>query len=263
MTFEISGKVAIITGASGGIGAAVTKQLLKNNVKGVTLIDVNIEKGNELIEEIENEFGPNKAIFMKVDVADLQEFESAFKATLDKFGNVDILFNNAGILNDKQWQKMVPVNFNGVVNGMLLGLDNYIKNHKTGSEGVIVNTSSIAGVGCFGNIPIYSGTKWAVHGMTRAWGVPFHYERTKVKVFAICPGATDTPLMYSMKDNTLGGPYQKLNEINKDAHIQSSEQCAEGIMKLIQKATSGSVWVIKDGKDPYEFLDPEMINPPC
>lgn len=106
---------------------------------------------------------------------------------------------------------------------MLLGLDNYIKNHKTGSEGVIVNTSSIAGVGCFGNIPIYSGTKWAVHGMTRAWGVPFHYERTKVKVLAICPGATDTPLMYSMKDNTLGGPYQKLNEINKDAHIQRYE----------------------------------------
>lgn len=87
-------------------------------------------------------------------------------------------------------------------------MDNYLPKYKSGEEALIVNISSIAGVQGFAVIPVYTGTKFAVHGMTLAWGHEYHYNRTKVRVIGICPGVTETPLVTEITGKTLGDAYE-------------------------------------------------------
>nr|CAI5827587.1 unnamed protein product [Callosobruchus analis] len=208
MVYEIRGKVAVITGGASGIGLEYAKELLRNQAKGVALADLNPELGTKALQEIEREFGPNKAIFIQTDVTDYNQFEDAFKKTAEKYKNIDILINNAGILNDSIWQKEIAVNVNGVVHGMLLGMDKYLPKYRQEEEAVIVNISSTAGIQGYGHVPIYCATKHAVHGMTRSWGVPEFYEETKVRVVGIHPGVTNTPLIFNMPGSNFGGKYE-------------------------------------------------------
>lgn len=98
----------------------------------------------------------------------------------------------------------------GTVYGTLLAMEEYIPKYKTGDEGVIVNLSSTAGLDPFPMIPVYTGTKFAVQGLSRSFGSEAHYKRTKVRVLALCPGATDTPLLAGMPNRNLGPAYQKI-----------------------------------------------------
>ncbi|XP_074025934.1 15-hydroxyprostaglandin dehydrogenase [NAD(+)] isoform X1 [Leptinotarsa decemlineata] len=194
MVFEIKGKVALITGGASGLGLSHAKELLRNGLKGVTLADVNENFGKTALDEIEKEFGKERAIFVKTDVTVREDFENAFEKTVEHFKNVDILVNNAGIFNDAIWEKEIAINLNGTIHGVILGLENFLKNHKQDSEAVILNTSSIAGVAGLDLFPIYSATKFAVSGITKSWGLPFHYNRSHVRVVCICPGSTNTPI---------------------------------------------------------------------
>lgn len=90
---------------------------------------------------------------------------------------------------------------------MLLGLENYIKNYKSGDEGLIVNISSIAGTAPYAVMPGYVATKFAIHGLTLSWGLPEHYNRTKVRVICIGPGVTVTPLVTETANKTFGPDY--------------------------------------------------------
>ncbi|KAJ8959634.1 hypothetical protein NQ318_021821 [Aromia moschata] len=110
MSFNLKNKVALITGGASGIGLHYAKELLRKGAKGVTLADVNPQFGANALKGIQDEFGANKAIFVKTDVTNIHEFEDAFKKTLESFGNIDILFNNAGIMNDSVWEKEVAIN---------------------------------------------------------------------------------------------------------------------------------------------------------
>lgn len=97
---------------------------------------------------------------------------------------------------------------------MLLGMDNYLPKHKQGEEAVMVNISSTCGVQGYEHVPIYCGTKHAVIGMTKSWGSPYHYGRSKVRVVAVCPGVTETPLIFNMGGRNLGGPYEEFLQAN-------------------------------------------------
>lgn len=92
----------------------------------------------------------------------------------------------------------------------MLGLEHYIPKYKTAEEGLIVNISSIAALEPTPFIPIYKGTKAAVLGMSTSFGDTLHYEKTKVKVVAVCPGVTDTPLIQNMMNALLGEEYKKV-----------------------------------------------------
>ncbi|EFA00962.1 15-hydroxyprostaglandin dehydrogenase [NAD(+)] isoform X1 [Tribolium castaneum] len=258
MVFEITGKVALISGGASGIGLRYAKELLRSGLKGVTLADVNNAFGQKALQEIEKEFGPKKAIYVQTDVTDMKSFENAFKKTIEAFQNLDILINNAGILNDATWEKEVAININGVIHGVLLGLENYIPKYKSSAEGVIVNISSIAGIKEFSIIPIYTATKFAVMGMSKAFGDEDHYNRTKVKVLALCPGVTDTPLITEIDGKNLGPPYQKLLEENLSKLPSQQPECvARAMVKIIKNAKTGTVWVAEGGQEPYEFILPE------
>ncbi|KAJ3662604.1 hypothetical protein Zmor_006943 [Zophobas morio] len=257
MAFNIEGKVALISGGASGIGLKYAKELLRNGLKGVTLADVNTDFGNQALKEIEKEFGSNKAVFVNTDVTNKQSFEEAFKKTVEVFKNLDILINNAGILNDAIWEKEIAININGVIHGVLLGLENYIPKYKTGNEGVIVNISSIAGVKDFSMVPVYTATKFAVLGMSKAWGDVEHYNRTKVKVLAMCPGVTDTPLLSELSEKTLGAPYVQIMEAQLGGlPSQKPDSVALAMVKIIKNAKTGTAWVAEGEEDPYEFILP-------
>ncbi|XP_050310696.1 15-hydroxyprostaglandin dehydrogenase [NAD(+)]-like [Anthonomus grandis grandis] len=261
VNFEIAGKVALITGGASGLGLQYALNLLEKGAKGVTLADVNVDVGRKSVKGIEEKFGKNRAIFVEVDVTNYAAFEEAFKQTISSFGNVDILINNAGILNDAQWQREVDINVNGLIHGMLLGLENYIPKHKSGSEGVIVNISSVAGISPIIFIPIYVGTKFAVHGMTLTWGLPEHYARTKVRVVGVCPGVTDTPLMV-LPGKSLGPQYESLIATVSKLPRQTPAEISPNVMKVIEKAPSGTMWVLEGAEPPYQYEVPDRFNMP-
>ncbi|KAI4471363.1 15-hydroxyprostaglandin dehydrogenase [nad(+)] [Holotrichia oblita] len=164
------------------------------NFQAATIADVDPSKGDQALKEIAQEFGPNKAIFVKTDVTVQKEVEAAFKKTIEVFKNLDIVINNAGILNDAIWEKQIAINVNGTVYGCLLAWD-YLQKYRSGNEGVIVNIASITGLTSFMSIPVYAATKHAVVGLSKSMGVKEHYDRTKIRVLTICPGVTDTPLI--------------------------------------------------------------------
>ncbi|XP_050310697.1 15-hydroxyprostaglandin dehydrogenase [NAD(+)]-like [Anthonomus grandis grandis] len=260
-SFELDGKVAIVTGGVSGIGLTYVRQLLENGVKGVTLAD--ITPNQEVVKELEDKYGANRVTFVKTDVTDYKQFEEAFKHTVDKFKNVDVLINNAGIIDESEetWTKSVEVNVIGVLNGILLGLEHYLPKYKSGQEGLIVNTSSTAGIQSIPQCPIYSATKFAVVGATLSFGHQAHYDRQGVRVVAICPNATDTPIF-----NCYRGYNQRYGVVNKGKpkiwNLQTLDQIAPGLLKVIQKAPNGTIWVLEHGEPPYQYVLPDRAVVP-
>ncbi|XP_050310700.1 15-hydroxyprostaglandin dehydrogenase [NAD(+)]-like isoform X2 [Anthonomus grandis grandis] len=251
--FDINSKVALVTGGLSGIGLTYAQELLKNGAKGVTLVDLNEKASDKVVKELEEEFGKNKVIFVKADVRDIEEFEDAFKRTVATFGNVDILINNAGIFDesDEGWRKTVQI---GVLNGILLGLEKYLCDHKSGEEGLIVNTSSIAGLEPYPYSPIYVATKFAIHGATISFGHPVHYERQHVRVVAVCPGVTTSPLTSTYRY----GEYKKAY-LNRPR--QTLADLAPELVRVIQRAPTGTAWVL-DSEPAYQFVLPDRDSIP-
>ncbi|CAH1115535.1 unnamed protein product [Psylliodes chrysocephalus] len=258
MVFEINEKVALITGGANGIGLNFAKALLSKGLKGVTLADVNENAGIEAEEELNKTYGKDKAFFVKTDVVNYKEFEAAFKATVEKFSHIDILINNAGIGADGIWRKEVEVNVVGTINGMILGMDNYLNKYKISDEGVIINTSSTCGLEGYAQWPVYSATKFAITGMVQAWGSPAHYERTRVRVLEICPSATETDML-GVGQKFLSPEYEKTMKYiaHEIGNLQTSEHVAAEMIKVLQNANNGTIWVIENGEPSYEYVLPK------
>ncbi|XP_056635679.1 15-hydroxyprostaglandin dehydrogenase [NAD(+)]-like isoform X1 [Diorhabda sublineata] len=258
MVFVLKNKIVIITGGASGIGLAICKVMLRKGVQGVCLADINIELGEEVTQNLNMEFGEGKVIFVKTDVVDTDSFENVFKVTLSNFGNIDILINNAGILNDKNWSLEVDINLKGMLNGMILGLDKYLRLCKQDEEAVILNTSSIFGTMCVPFVPVYASTKHAVMGLTRCWGHPVHYNRSKVRVVAVCPGLTETRILSKgSQDISLDLGLDEEYEVGdgfKKLKIQSAEFVGEEAVKVVEKAPNGTFWVIENSEPTYQYF---------
>ncbi|KAJ8925797.1 hypothetical protein NQ315_009647 [Exocentrus adspersus] len=214
MVYDIKGKIALITGGAAGIGLAYSVELLKNGLGGVVIADVDAKKGDDSVNSINKEFGAKKAVFIKTDVTKVDQLEAAFKLAVSTFGTLDIVINNAGIMNDAHWELEIAINCvsvsinihyihlknpyytfqNAVVQGSLLGIKYMGKNHG-GKGGVIVNIASILGLQELSGCPIYVGTKHFVVGLDRSFGTPFYLNLTGIRFLTMCPGVTDTPLI--------------------------------------------------------------------
>ncbi|XP_046981453.1 15-hydroxyprostaglandin dehydrogenase [NAD(+)]-like [Schistocerca americana] len=237
-----SGKVALITGAAGGLGRAFSRALLAAGAK-VVLSDVDEAAGKKAVDELEKEFGKGNAIFVKADVTNSASLEEVFKAAKSTFKRLDIVVSNAGIMRDSLWEKQIDINIKGVVHTMLLAYKHMGK-HEGGNGGVVVNLSSVAGLEPVSVLPIYAGTKHAVAAMTRSYGDKLHLDKTGVSVMALCPGASDTPLVHDAHQFVL---HDYLTEPLVHAlnmfPINKPEFIAEGLMRVIREGESGSVWV--------------------
>uniref|UniRef100_A0A1Y1N8K6 15-hydroxyprostaglandin dehydrogenase n=1 Tax=Photinus pyralis TaxID=7054 RepID=A0A1Y1N8K6_PHOPY len=259
--FDVYGKVALVTGGASGLGFLYVKELLRNGIKGVTIADTNDVFGERAIEEIKNEYGDEKAIFVNVDVSDKYQLEEAFKSTIQVFENIDIVINNAGILNDANWEKEIQVNLNGTVNGTLLAFDHYIATYKSGAEGAIINISSIGGLDAFATAPIYTASKFGIVGLGQAYGSKLHYERNNIKVVTVCPGFTLASLSDVVNhDSLLGTAYSKIMHKEYDSiPVQSPTFLAKSVISIIQQSEPGSVWVVEGEEPPYEVEFPNRL----
>ena len=194
-------KTVIVTGGSRGIGTAIVKELAKDN--NVVLNYNNSEEAAKKIQKELKEKGINIEIF-KADVSKREEVKALVQYTLDKFKNIDVLVNNAGIaqekpfvdITDKDWEKMIQVNLNSVFYCSQEVLENMIHNKK----GCIINISSIWGI-TGGSCEVhYSVAKAGIDGMTKA--LAKELGPSNIRVNSIAPGiiATDMSLDYTEEE---------------------------------------------------------------
>jgi len=220
---DLTGKVAIVTGASQGIGLKIAEIFLDNGAK---VIGVDYAHENGLENGIE---------YIKADVSKLSECESIFHKVADKYGRIDVLVNCAGITRDALTKKMTEEQFDAVISVNLKGVWNmtryigpYMQEHKGGS---IINISSV--VGFYGNVgqSNYAATKAGVVGMTKSWAKEFSFKDGNVRVNAIAPGYCMTAMMDTVpeklleqfKGQTLLGRLGEPEEIAKVALFLASD----------------------------------------
>ena len=201
---RLSGKVAIITGAAQGMGEAHAKAFVENDAK-VILTDVNAADGERLAAEL----GEN-ALFIAHDVRDASVWKAVVEQGEAKFGTINVLVNNAGIigtiantvdLTQTEYQLVCDINQLGTYLGMQAVIPSMIK----AGGGSIVNISSIAGmIACVGAPNLaYVGSKFAVRGMTKQ--VATEYGPNNVRCNSVHPGYILTPMMVAATDENGGG----------------------------------------------------------
>ncbi|WP_216830839.1 3-oxoacyl-[acyl-carrier-protein] reductase [Alkalihalobacterium elongatum] len=192
-------KVAVITGASSGIGEATAKKFATEGAK-LVLVDLKKVDVDRTIEDIKS-LGA-ECIGIEADVTDRPKVEQLMKATVDHFGKIDIVINNAGITQDaklekmteQEWDNVIDVNLKGVFNVAQAAAKVMIEQ----KSGVILNASSVVGMyGNFGQTN-YAAAKWGVNGMTKSWAKELG--RHGIRVNAIAPGFVTTPLVDKMPE---------------------------------------------------------------
>ncbi|XP_050509487.1 15-hydroxyprostaglandin dehydrogenase [NAD(+)]-like [Diabrotica virgifera virgifera] len=256
MVFDVQGRSAVITGGAQGIGLSIAVELLKSGLKGVVLADIESQLGNEAITKLSNQFGSNKAVFLKTDVTKADQLEAAFKLAVSTFGAVDIVVNNAGMLKDSQWELEIAVNCNAVVQGSLLGIK-YMGKNNGHKGGVIVNVASIYGFQEVEAAPVYGATKHFVVGLNKCFGAKYYYDLTGIKFLTMCPGITDTTLVNESAGFTFQG-FPNLGKMLSEGLAsmpqQTPEYVGQGTVTAITKGEHGSIWV-SEGKEPAYELD--------
>ena len=199
---ELKGKVAIITGGANGIGRETTLTFLKEGAS-VMIWDINKEKADETIS-LAGDLG-NKIEFLEVDIRDYKNVSDATEKTMEKFGKIDILINNAGITADStlkkmepaDWQKVIDVNLTGVFN---CGKAVALKMIEAGS-GRIINTSSVvAHNGNFGQSN-YVATKTGVIGLAKVWAKELG--KYGITVNAVAPGFVETDMIKTVPEKVI------------------------------------------------------------
>ena len=199
---RLEGKVSIITGAAQGIGQATAVKFAKEGAK-VVACDVNMEKVAETVR-LAKEAGGD-AIGFRVDVTDKASIAAMVEGVMAKWGRIDTLVNNAGIVQDAQFKKMSEDQFDRVIDVNLKGVYNCTKAvvdiMLQQNSGVILNASSIVGIhGNFGQTN-YAATKFAVIGMVKTWARELG--RKGIRANAVCPGFVETPILASMPEKVV------------------------------------------------------------
>ncbi|SDN11141.1 3-oxoacyl-[acyl-carrier-protein] reductase [Psychrobacillus sp. OK028] len=199
---KLKDKVAIITGAANGIGLAAAERFSQEGAK-VILADYDAEAGAAKEKEL-TKLG-YEVSFIQVDVANRQSVDALIEQTINHFGQIDILINNAGITRDAMLTKMTPEDFSTVLHVNITGVFNctqaVVPHLVKQGHGKIINTSSVSGV--YGNVgqTNYAASKAAVIGMTKTWAKELG--RKGINVNAVAPGFTNTAMVAKMPENII------------------------------------------------------------
>jgi len=253
---RLDGKVAVITGAGGGIGREATL-LFSEEGASVCVADVAEEQGQQTASEV------REAFFHKVDVTDPASVEEMYRATAERYGGVDILYNNAGIMpaddasiletETEAWQRVQDVNTKGVYLCCKYGIPHLIRR---GGGSVINVASFVALAGAATSQISYTASKGAVLAMSRELAVEF--ARQGVRVNALCPGPVETPLLMRLFSETPGALERRLVHIPLGRLAQAKE-IAYGALFLASDESSyvnGSTFLV-DGGITAAYVTPE------
>ena len=230
---KLAGKIALITGAAQGIGKAIALLFAKNGAD-IIVADIFLEKAQETAKEIEA-IG-QKAMAIKVDVANPKEIEQMVQSILERFGQIDILINNAGITRDKlilrmteeEWDAVLDINLKGT----FLCTRAVIRHMAKRRFGKIVNIASV--VGLMGNAgqANYSASKAGVIGLTKTLAREF--AQRGIHVNAIAPGYIETPMTDAIPEKAK----EEMKRMIPMERLGRPEDVAEGALFLVSEASS-------------------------
>ncbi len=236
-------RIAVVTGASNGIGSAISRKLSSLDYF-ILAVDIDEINGHSF----ENELGKNNAVFFKCDIQSEDEVKSLFGFIKTNYGRIDVLINNAGIIRDNLIQNMSSDDFDKVISvnlkGSWLMCREAASLMKAQKSGRIVNIASRAWLGNPGQSN-YAASKAGVVSLTRV--LALELGRHNVLVNAVAPGLIDTPLTQSLPDNVL----QKLIEAQPTKTIGSPEDVAQAVAFLTDENTkfiTGQTIYVDGGK---------------
>jgi NAD(P)-dependent dehydrogenase (short-subunit alcohol dehydrogenase family) len=195
MAAELEGKVGLVTGGTSGIGRETAVLFAKAGAK-VVVAGRRTPEGEETIELVRSAGGDG--LFVKTDVSKASEVETLVQKAVERFGRLDVAFNNAGVegvwspivrQSEEDWDRTIAVNLKGVWLCLKYEIRQMLKQ---GGSGAIVNMSSITGlVGAVG-VAAYSASKHGVIGLTQT--AALENAKTGIRINAVCPGFTETPM---------------------------------------------------------------------
>ena len=232
---RISDKVAIITGAASGIGRATAILFAKEGGK-VVVADKNEVGGNETVDLIRSDGG--QAIFDYVNVTSATDIQGMVKTTIDTYGKLNILVNNAGIairlpvvdLSEEDWDRNIDVNLKSIYLSSKYAIPRMIEN----GGGSIVNIASIYGI-VGGRIrAAYAASKGGVVNLTRSMALD--YALHKIRVNCVCPGFVNTPLLKNILKNK--EEYQALADLHPMGRLGDMLEIALGVLYLASDESS-------------------------
>src|ERR1700740_1454868 len=199
---SFQGKVALVTGGTSGIGKATAIAFAQAGAK-VVLSGRREKEGAQVVAEIEK-LG-SQAAFVRSDIAKDADVKALVKFAVDKFGQIDIAFNNAGVewkgpldhATEAEYRRVFDINVWGVLNSMRHEIPVMLKN----GGGAIINTSSVAGHVGFPQLSIYIASKHAVEGLTKS--VALEFAKQNIRINAIAPGVIATEMFDRFADDEL------------------------------------------------------------
>ena len=225
-------KVAVVTGAGSGIGAASALRFAAEGAR-VLVADIRLHKAEQTVADAQDAGG--EASSVAVDVADEGSVAAMIDTCIDRYGGIDVLFNNAGTLRPgsavelsvEDWDFVMGVN----VRSVFLGAKFAVPHMEAKGGGSIINTASISGLHGDGGAVVYAASKGAVINLTRALSTD--HAPQGVRVNAICPGTIETPPVQRMMadPNAL--------ELNKRAH-------ALGRLGRPEEIANAALWLASD-----------------
>ncbi len=189
--FNLSGKIAIVTGSARGIGQSIGVELAR---QGADVVVTDIISGNATVNKIKAL--KRKSFFVKVDVCKKEEIENVVTETIKKFKKIDILVNNAGIfqpsptetLKEEDWEKTININLKGYFL-FAQSVGKYMLKKKKGN---IINIASVAGIGGYPQAAAYCSSKGGINLLTKSLAV--EWSPLGIRVNSICPGVIETAM---------------------------------------------------------------------
>ena len=228
-------KVALVTGASFGIGRATALAFAK---KGAKVVLADWVENPETIDLIKKEGG--EAIFVKCDVSKTKDVKALIQKTIATYGRLDFAYNNAGIEGDsapvhecseENWDKTIGINLKGIWLCMKYEIPEMLKQGK----GVIVNCSSVAGLVGFSGLPAYVASKHGVIGLTKTTAL--ECAKLGIRVNAVCPGVIQTPMI----DRLTGKKKESIEQftaLEPMARFGLAEEIANAVIWLCSEEAS-------------------------
>src|SRR5687767_14442501 len=234
MESKLAGTAALVTGASSGIGAATARQLAERGAS-VALVARRKDRLEALAAEIDQAGGT--ALVVQADITDRTKAEAAVQQTVERFGRLDVLINNAGLMllgpvvgaDPDEWDRMIAINTQGLLYTTHAALPYLLKSAENGPRQVadIVNISSIAGRVASNGFGVYNLTKFGVNGFTEA----LRQEVTKrhVRVGVLEPGGVATELM----SHNTGTAREEIDAFHATTETLAPEDIADGITYMV------------------------------